>query len=185
MCFIFLQENVETDEDEDHKFLTLCNAEQADDEKRYTSDKWVDDCDKEVGTAFIPDETVAAVKRKSPPKRKPQAKPKPKSKPKPTPKPKQNGTARSATNQESTEQMKWNELVEPFENPNEKLQFTEFVGVDRLAATSVETPIDAFRLFFTDAILEQVTLESNRYHDQVKDNDDAWVPISVLYIKFF
>jgi len=110
--------------------------------------------------------TVAAVERKSPPKRKPQAKPKPKSKPKPTPKPKpkskkakptpkpkQKGPAQAATNQKNTEQTKWNELVEPFENPNEKLQFTEFAGVDRLAATSVETPIDAFKLFFTDAIL--------------------------------
>jgi len=165
LSFIFLQENVETDKDEDHKFLTLCDAEQADDdEKRYTSDE-VDDCNG-VCTTFISDETVAAVERKSPPKRKPQAKPKPKSKPKPTPKPKpkskkakptpkpkQKGPAQAATNQKNTEQTKWNELVEPFENPNEKLQFTEFAGVDRLAATSVETPIDAFKLFFTDAIL--------------------------------
>jgi len=47
LSFIFLQENVETDKDEDHKFLTLCDAEQADDdEKRYTSDE-VDDCNGE------------------------------------------------------------------------------------------------------------------------------------------
>ena len=59
---------------------------------------------------------------------------------------------------------------------NEENPFCEFTGVNR-NASDIKSPIEAFHLFFSDNILDQIIVESNRYHDQVLEDDTNWKPI--------
>ena len=75
-------------------------------------------------------------------------------------------------------------MKDPFENLNAELKFDEFTGVNRCAQTA-QSAIECFNLFFTNEIWEQVIRENNRYHDQVTENDTAWIPILKEEMKAF
>lgn len=49
----------------------------------------------------------------------------------------------------------WEKITSPLENPNASKTFNEFIGVAR-QATSANTPLESFNLFFTDEIWDQI-----------------------------
>lgn len=71
----------------------------------------------------------------------------------------------------------WKDHTGDFQNPNSEKPFLEHAGVQR-NATHVNTPIEAFKLFVTDEIAQQIVTESNRYHDQMSDPREKWIPIT-------
>ena len=54
-----------------------------------------------------------------------------------------------------------------FHNPNELLTFSEITGLVKNTPQGQET-LSYFKLFFTDKIIEDIVLESNRYRNQVQ-----------------
>ena len=59
----------------------------------------------------------------------------------------------------------WENLKEPYNNPNARSQFSEFVGASK-AATSAKTVLQHFLLLFHFSILDEIVKQTNLFYHQ-------------------
>ena len=62
-------------------------------------------------------------------------------------------------------------------NSNNDKPFIENTGVQR-NATHVQSPIEVFKLYITDEIVQQIINEISRYHNHTIDPGVKWDPIT-------
>ena len=74
-----------------------------------------------------------------------------------------------------------------FTNTNSLKEFIEVPDVNRCAIPA-ESPLDNLLLFFPSEMIDQITIKTNLYHDQVnqgKEPKTNWIPVTKEKIKAF
>ena len=83
----------------------------------------------------------------------------------------------------------WKDLdkYNEFTNTNSLKEFIEVSGVNQCAIPA-KSPLDNLLLFFPSEVIDQITIETNPYHDQAnqgKNPKTNWIPVTMQEIKAF
>ena len=74
-----------------------------------------------------------------------------------------------------------------FTNTNCLKEFIEVSGVNQ-SAIQAESPLDNLLLFFLSEVIDEITIQTNLYHDQLnqgKESKTNWIPVIMEAIKPF